>query len=358
MKSVLIQPHDVLMFRRPMPFLAGGGAKSELPLPAVLLGALRTALGSKVGRWDQPGAEPFDLMGPWLHDEAIGQPLFPQPLALPVTRKDAQIRCHCLEPLREEASEGLAPLWKAGEQLGKVETNGFLTRDGLTDFLAAKAVKGWRAASDCHGLDERVGIAWEQGKKNVREGFLYSASFLALKPGIALVAATDAPLPTGPLTVRLGGEGRTATLTSVPGNVLPQPPKTLNEQRLLLYLATPAYFKHGWLPSFLDPATLCGRRDGLGLKLLAAATGKPVLVGGFDRRRGGPKPLRRMVPAGSCYFFEITDGEAAKSLCWHGSSFGDDPRADRENEPPPTGFGTGCIGTWNYCTVPAITLRG
>ena len=64
----------------------------------------------------------------------------------------------------------------------------------------------------------------------------------------------------------------------------------------------------GWLPSFLDKK-LEGYWEELGLnvKLITAATSKPKYIGGFDMKKRRPKPMTRMLPAGSVLYFKILD---------------------------------------------------
>ena len=92
-----------------------------------------------------------------------------------------------------------------------------------------------------------------------------------------------------------------------------------------VYLATPAKFKKGWLPDWIDEETLIGKFNGISLKLLTAAIGKCVPIGGFDMKRKKPKPMLRAVPAGSVYYFKILDGcnlgEAMS--CFHYSNISD-----------------------------------
>ena len=40
--------------------------------------------------------------------------------------------------------------------------------------------------------------------------------------------------------------------------------------------------------------------------------GKYTSIGGFDVERGRPKPMKRAVPAGSVYYFELLEGDLEK----------------------------------------------
>jgi CRISPR-associated protein Cmr3 len=122
-------------------------------------------------------------------------------------------------------------------------------------------------------------------------------------------------------------------------------------KRVRLVLATPAVFSQGWLPGWLEfngesiestPNKIIPQ--GLKLKLISACFDrwKPISGWSLERNSCGPKPIRRLVPAGSVYFFEILKGDASalaklwlKSVC-------DDPQ-DRLD-----GFGLALWGIWDY----------
>lgn len=90
-------------------------------------------------------------------------------------------------------------------------------------------------------------------------------------------------------------------------------------KRVRLVLATPGIFKHGWLPGWLDETSLQGTLPGTSvqLRLLGACIDrwKPISGWGLENGNIGPKPIRRLVPAGSVYFFEVPEackGSAAE----------------------------------------------
>lgn len=116
-------------------------------------------------------------------------------------------------------------------------------------------------------------------------------------------------------TTRLGGEGRFACLTIEDMNP-PVPPEIEQAKRaailsascldgILLYLATPTLFDDGWRPPF-------GPDEGV--KLSAAAVGRPIAFGGWDLKKRSPKPIRSAVPAGSVYYYRIEDASKARQF--------------------------------------------
>lgn len=116
-------------------------------------------------------------------------------------------------------------------------------------------------------------------------------------------------------------------------------------EHVRMILATPAIFKGGWKPGWLTNG-LEGELSGVKLKLVGVSNGRWKAVSGWSLQphketgRPGPKPIRRMVPAGSVYFFECEKGAAAKLAdCWL-QSVSDDPQAQRD------GFGLATWGIW------------
>jgi CRISPR-associated protein Cmr3 len=79
-----------------------------------------------------------------------------------------------------------------------------------------------------------------------------------------------------------------------------------------IYFATPSIFEKGWLPEWIDENSYCGNYNGIDLKLVACAVGKPEQIGGWNIAKGKPKPSYKLVPAGSVYYFKI-NGKSSPS---------------------------------------------
>lgn len=112
--------------------------------------------------------------------------------------------------------------------------------------------------------------------------------------------------------LKIGAENKMAFY--VHGSRLEKPDVSLKGSRFKLYLATPAKFKQGWLPEWIDKETLLGTYKGISVKLLTAAIGKYLSIGGFDMKKKAPKTMVRAVPAGSVYYFEIQDNSNVKNV--------------------------------------------
>ncbi len=123
--------------------------------------------------------------------------------------------------------------------------------------------------------------------------------------------------------------------------------------RIRMVLATPAIFEKGWKPGWLKDGlegTLPG--TGVKLRLVGVTNGRWKAVSGWSlakinsmgqldpKGRPGPKPIRRMVPAGSVYFFEVKPGEAVALVDQWLNSVSDGEQERRD------GFGLAVWGTW------------
>ena len=114
--------------------------------------------------------------------------------------------------------------------------------------------------------------------------------------------------------------------------------------KIRMVLATPAIFDHGWRPDWLDAKTLTGKPfdGGPNLRLVGVSNARWKAVSGWSLAPPrGPKPIRRMVPAGSVYFFEKVEGEG-RTLATNGwlRPVSDAPQDCND------GFGLVVWGTW------------
>lgn len=113
--------------------------------------------------------------------------------------------------------------------------------------------------------------------------------------------------------------------------------------RICMVLASPAIFTGGWKPGWLQDG-LEGTPPGTGVKLrlvgVSHARWKAVSGWSLAPPRG-PKPIRRMVPAGSVYFFEKVQGDGGMLATNGWLRSVSDALQDRND-----GFGVAVWGTW------------
>ncbi len=152
-------------------------------------------------------------------------------------------------------------------------------------------------ARDLYGFQSRTGIAVDPKTSTAAEGQIYGARMLVLRSGVCLSVEIDAVPPhldaiarltpeSGAL-VPLGGESR-RVLASIETSAAP-PGEPVSEGRAALAaLTTPGLFD-GWRPPDVE--------------LVAASVPGQQPVSGWSLARGGPKPNRFAVAAGSVFFF-------------------------------------------------------
>ena len=208
--------------------------------------------------------------------------------------------------------------------------------------------------------DRRTHVKIDPSTLAAEEQMLFSTSGLAMKDDVSLAArveyAGDFSLLLADLDEQhpLGGERRLVRWSNSKNleNAWCCPKaerlELKNKTGIRMVLAAPALFEHGWKPGWLKEG-LAGRPPGLPsvtLKLVGAVIDRRQPISGWSLESNGPKPVRRLVPAGSVYFFRVEEGdprELADKL-WL-QSVCDDPQ-DRCD-----GFGSALWGVWDDTAV-------
>jgi len=192
-------------------------------------------------------------------------------------------------------------------------------------------------------MEMRVHNATDDATGRTEEGKLFSTEALRFKPGVCLLASVR--IEGGERNKRLdalhsmGGKRRLShfqeidwpkdrmSLWSCPEHIASALRGAKRGDLLRMTLATPAYFLKGWRPRWVDTNFHTNKhlfecwKDlpesdplPLQLKLQWACVDQWLPVSGWSYSRtteeGREKPVRRMVPAGSVYFFEIVGGDA------------------------------------------------
>lgn len=235
--------------------------------------------------------------------------------------------------------------------------------------------------------DERVhtGIDPETGVAAVEEGLLFMSVGLDLSTtemggGVQLAAKIQAD---GTFLKQIenlneihpfGGERRLAQWTRTNESAgwicpaeIPAKLDELDSGKIRMILTTPAIFAKGWLPGWLELVQLENGKEVLEgmppealesqrLRLVSACIDRwrPISGWSAESKSRGPKAIRRLVPAGSVYFFEIHNGKEASALAkshWL-KSVCDLPQ-DRKD-----GFGLAVWGTWEEAKKENIKNKG
>ncbi|MCX7799855.1 MAG: type III-B CRISPR module-associated protein Cmr3 [Fimbriimonadales bacterium] len=333
---------EPLVFGDARPFAPAAGSRSrttlEMPHPSTLYGALVKELFSQRLRTDPDATRKrlrdFILSGPFLLVD--GRPAYPTPAcwipaasngnglrALAVVPSDAAEGCDWPEP----CAAGLAIPEMAAELRTKAalppRVSGRVLADLLNPQPSAAVEIDELLPAPPRQRTTHVAIHPESGK--ARQGQLYSAEGIRLQRTLdngngfdshsfevlfALESPFEEELPES-IHLNLGGERRNACATRLEGGrehlqciegALPTGP------RVLLSLATPGQFEHGWLPRWLAEGMPCPN-VGLRFRLVSAAVPGFEAVSGFGQteRNFGPKPALWLAQAGSVYFLEAVD---------------------------------------------------
>jgi CRISPR-associated protein Cmr3 len=391
-----LTPHDPLVARDGRPFGAGQGNRMRglpWPLPSVVAGSFRTAL-VKAGSGDFSGDIPQRLM-----QIAVAGvfPVHDKKLYLPAPNDcvwdEKANKVHRVQPIKLEEGEGVdfpddakglwpvrladeqstedfkaksTPAWwplsKYTEWLtsGAIEyqpswfSEGFLSSaiQSMRDHVALEADRGAAeegkifASSNLNVTDlPRFGVKLDDKKLKFEERF--ARVELSARVTIPESATVFKIAQQFGLWHPLGGERRMVHWQQVEAEPAGWNCPTgirsalATATKVRMILATPAIFKAGWKPSWLTTG-LEGELSGVKLKLVGASNGRWKAVSGWSLAPPrGPKPIRRMVPAGSVYFFEVEKpGDAAPLADLWLQSVSDDEQEQRD------GFGLAVWGVW------------
>ena len=355
---------DTLFFRDGKPFTGGEDVWATMqfpPLPSVVHGALRTAYFAahpteldKAKTQDDPTA-PLNITTIAL--ESNDKLLFPIPLDCVKEKGSNDTFAFALSIVNSPQMSNCRMATMFGHDRDDVLENvehGLFTSETLSNYLNGQEYVSYEKLSDYMVTEPKTGIGRTNETHVAQDGMLYrvemrrlqgkdaphlSVSLFVECEGIPL----DYPIHDTTGLLRLGGEGKAATYAKSAAK-LPSKP-TVTGNRFKLYFATPAIFRHGWRPDWLKPVVInnttifAGACNNIELRLVTAIIGKPIFVGGFDMKEKRPKPMRKAVPAGSVYVFELLnertiDDDVIKAF--HGVTMSD---YDRQQ-----GFGLAYIG--------------
>ncbi len=366
MEKIEIKALDTLFFRDGKPFERGEESVANgsfPPLPSVIYGALRTAmLGDNFENQDFTfenfvtesakleikqfflkinqelfAAVPLDLIGHEVKNDKgkkethadLIEHLIPKPLA------SSSLSTFVLRTSK---------MIKAKELSGKF----LLQFNDLKEYLDGRE-NSFIPTSLNLTVEPKLGIGRNNFSRTTEDALLYRVNMQRLESKLdfqkktlsntfSLVVGFDKlNLKKKNGFFKLGGEGKTINYESyTKENDVPL--ITLKDNRLKIYLATPAIFSNGSMPDFIKKGFFEKEGKKIAVRLLTSAIGKPLMVGGFDMDKRMPKAMYKAVPAGSVYYLETDTTDAANELaqCLHQTSISE----VRKNE----GFGICYIG--------------
>jgi CRISPR-associated protein Cmr3 len=393
---LFLRPLDVLFLRDSKPFTAGEdhSARSLFPpSPHTVLGAIKSkilsnelpkrgksfedfknknldkndALIKEVG--DVKSYGNLRIKGPFLSKVRKSSLSTYFPIPLDLFQKETDSDLVLIKPLRNSLSAKfndpiLATLWT--KKMGVKEIKGkVLSDDGLHSYLQGEHIRdNLLETKEIYHREYRIGI--KLGKtRTPEEGMLYMSQVIRMHEdaGLLLWLDVNKEMLGSEGIMSLGGDGhgvfyedinhkrKMNGLSLLIGGEEIKKRINVDNPRFKLYLISPAIFRNGWLPDFINTNIL-----GLNLKLVSACIGKPISIGGWDLASNEPKPMKKAVPPGSVYFFELFDRENIENVKdkifkeFHFEcgiqKYSDNPSLAQ------IGFGLTFVGTWDYANLP------
>ncbi|MBU0550328.1 type III-B CRISPR module-associated protein Cmr3 [Myxococcota bacterium] len=340
MKTWLLEPRDTLLVGDGRPAYAGSPMHTlPFPWPSSLAGLARTRAGLDAqGVFGMTPAEALqiEVCGPWLAEldsasDAVTRLLFPAPQDCVWHRHEDEKDSLTRYRLAPRAYEGLhdaelGELSMIGPTValpeGKLRSGPrFWTWAMLRDWLAAPSnvyrpePKTLTSQTvEALSVEARVHVALDPELRTASDGQLFATEGLRFHEArgegfvkswrrFGLVFACDDARLSRTQVVHLGGERRLSFMRPIEGAWPTRPDWQPRGRRLRLVLLTPGIFDAGFCP-----------RDPEGGRIVAARVDRPEVVSGWDIHAGGPKPTRRMAPAGSVYWVELDEGVNAAAF--------------------------------------------
>lgn len=375
-----LRPRDPVVIRDGRPFGATSGRRMKLlrwPPPSVLAGTVRTALGLARGLSFTDKSKAVEEAVTRLKAVEVGGP-FPVVsgrMFLPAPA-DAAIRDGTPSAMRPElVGEGFGTDLPNGLRAvcppdGKYQpVPAWWSADALAEWLADRRLATLTDQArflDGPPAEERTHLEISPDTLAGKDGLLFSSAGLALDPFpagsrdhgrlSARVRTADADLTTAAGALSglrpFGGERRLVELEADRGPPSWACPESVADVLAVvkagggirMVLATPALFERGWKPGWLKEEN--GRvgvppGSSVNVRLVGVVNDRPQAVSGWDYQTNKPKPVRRLVPAGAVYFFELVGGDPAALTGRWLEAVSDEP-ADRTD-----GFGLAVWGVWS-----------
>ncbi len=349
-------PRDLVFCRDARPMEESwSGSGGSLPAPTTFHGAIRAEYyrrfpKEKELRESERVSASLKTWGPFL--EKDGEMYFPTPLDIVPGNQLLEVRPPEENVLSDLPNPLRCCLFSPG-QASKKSPEKYISRRNLEKYLQGEAFS-LTAESDFYDRESRPGITIDPKTRTVSDGKYYFAEYLRLRPGVVLTAAAsmtaDGDLlklfDSANCSLPLGGQQSLMYVDAQPNAGITLPEPRIKGTCVKWVLLTPVLWTRGWLPDFVEDvspekewnvllssrsADLPPRREGesraeyrkrtagvpITARLIAARIGKPQPVSGWKMQGAGggvPRATRLLVPAGSVYYFETPDEEAARLL--------------------------------------------
>lgn len=374
----LIDPVDVLFLRGNRLFGEAGehGENQMPPRPSVFAGAVASRILADRGRISEitrdfrradailaetAGEDYACVFLALARDNKVYLPL---PSDLVALEDDKGLTPHRLRPrylpkeLRASAPLPMVPVLTARERT-KPLFGIWLDLEGWRRHLAGEVpdTASMVKQDELWKVDSRLGIARDHASRTASEGRIYTTEGVALADDCRFLAGFSGNNIPDTGLLRLGGDGRGAVIGTAEGvddpRDLGRPGSGWSGFRLILI--TPGIFSQGWLPSGCRKeknGQVLFRFKGVEAQLAAAAIGRQEVVSGWDLAKHEPKPARKVVQAGSVYWFKVMDGNTTDlEQLWKQGLCAAEANSEKEDQELAVvrrreGFGRAWFGVW------------
>lgn len=332
--KIKITPLDNLFFRDGKSFNKGEDNWAEtlyLPNVSTIYGALRSKYFSEnmdvfdFANTEEDPTRNLKITGFYLSVTDKNSTLFPMPLDLVFykegnTKKYEDENSYPVYKMKNILNQGiyssihnkyhLSHMFSV-EENKKVETleNAYLKNTGIEKYFDNQ-INGKIKANTLSKYiykESKIGISKDNKTGSTQESMLYRMNQVRYKDLCMIVEFEGIEIDEKGI-LKLGGKGNVVKYekSNLDDKIFDEKKEYLCN-RLKMYFLTPAIFENGWIPDFIDKNTLKGTIDGVNVKLINAAVGKHQNIGGYDMKKNRPKPMKRAVPQGSVYIFEIDE---------------------------------------------------
>lgn len=304
-----------------------------------------------------------ELMG-YFYQDLQQRAWFPNPRHVVLKKNNARLTVGTILQPQEMsfagsslAAEGFSHFFAHEPEENETEDDHFISQELLQKILSGEdahdaASNHFMSATEMYQPEIRLGLKMINVKNQVEEGLLFSRPYRRFVSGVDFsakawrafsinafyktLAKLDSAIVSSNLVTFLGGDRRRAVirfeeesvgpLHDIRDNVKAQ---VDNSRGFFIYLLTPAVREAVW-PKIDDRSPL------------AAALGKEMTISGWNtnRQEQHPRPIRRLIPAGSTFFYEWKKGEDRSGTLdrlW---------MQPLSNQYRNSGFGRMLIGVW------------
>ncbi len=314
-QTIQIEALDTLFFRDGKPFSMGEDTWADgifPPPPSVIYGALRTAWASEN---NIPLSEIDEKTeGLVIEDITYSTPdfdLYPIPNDL-FLQKNYKTSILQLSDKNFESNTEFSKILLHNKSEKREDSHGkWLTKANFNKYVRAEKDIEYEVKDIF--VEPKIGIGRNNLSKTSEDGMLYRTGFIRI-PEFYIKLKVKGLKFENDFFLKLGADNK---LCSAKIESTENTKEFIAKSKYFkIYLKTPAIFKKGQNPEFFANKKI---------SLITVATGKPMLIGGFDMKKKKPKPMYKAVPAGSVYYLQAESTEIIQELSdrFNGKSISD-----------------------------------